>query len=84
MNRASFDRFHLILEPQLQKILFPGNEGKQKQKSKYLTDTNTSLSIALRYFAGDNPKEIMQIHDADYASVYYSVWDVIDAINNTE
>ena len=84
MTRASFDHLHSILEPELEKIFFPGNGGKRKKKSKYHIDTKTRLSIALRYFAGADPKDIMLIHDVGYASVYYSVWGVIDAINNTE
>ena len=40
------------------------------------------LSIAL--FAGADPLDIMQIHDVGLISVFYSVWGVIDAINQTE
>ena len=39
--------------------------------------------MALRYFTGADPYDIMLIHDVGLATVYQSVWGVIDAINRT-
>ena len=61
-----------------------GGDSQKKNKCCYLMNTKTGLSIAIRYFAGKSPSDIMQVHDVSLASVYYSVWGVIDAINTTE
>ena len=64
---------------------FPRGGGNRKPgKSFYLIDTKTRLSIAIRFFAGADPYDIMQIHDVSLISVYYSTWGVVDAINKTE
>lgn len=85
MSRESFDKLHSILEPKLDEIFFPRGGGKRKPgKSSYLIDTKTRLSIALRFFAGACPYDLMQIHDVGHCSVYFSVWCVIDAINQTD
>ena len=39
------------------------------------------LSVALRWFAGGEPIDIMQTHGVGYDGVYKSVWEIIDAIN---
>ena len=52
--------------------------------SKYLIDTTMRLSIAIRFFAGADPIDLMLIHEVGLVSVYYSVWCVIDAINQTK
>ena len=40
--------------------------------------------MALRFFAGADPLDLMQMHDVGLISVYYSVFGVIDAINQME
>ena len=61
---------------------FPRGGGYWKaNKCRYLIDTNTRLSIAIRFFAGSDPCDIIQVHDVTLISVYYSVWGVIEAIN---
>ena len=85
MSRQSFYKLHEMLEPKLNEIFFPKGGGKRKPgKCSYLIDTKTRLSIALRFFAGADPVDLMQIHDVGLVSVYYSVWCVIDAINQTD
>lgn len=37
--------------------------------------------MALRWFAGGKPADIMQIHGVAYMEVYNSVWKVADAVN---
>ena len=39
------------------------------------------LSMALRWFAGGEPIDIMQTHGVGYDEVYTSVWAIVDAIN---
>jgi hypothetical protein len=85
MTNTSFHKLHDILEPRLSAIFFPRGGGKREPgKSFYLIDTKTRRSIAIRFFAGADPLDIMQIHDVSLVSVYYSVWGVIDAINTTK
>jgi hypothetical protein len=40
--------------------------------------------MALRYFAGGCPYNIMQVHGVSHVSVFVSVWGVVDAINATK
>lgn len=40
--------------------------------------------MALRWFAGGNPIDIMIIHGVGYNEVYKSVWDIVDAINQCQ
>ena len=85
MKRVTFDKLHSILEPRLDEIFFPKGGGKRNVETcPYLIDTKTRLSIAIRFFAGADPYDIMLIHDVSLTSVYYSVWGVIDAINTTD
>lgn len=44
----------------------------------------TRLSIAIRWFAGGEPLDILQVHGVSYQQVYVSVWNVVDAINACE
>ena len=39
------------------------------------------LSMAIRYFAGASPYDLMSSHGIGYNDVYNGVWDVIDAVN---
>ena len=39
--------------------------------------------MALRYFAGGCPYDIMLVHGVSHQSVFDSVWGVVDAINAT-
>jgi hypothetical protein len=41
------------------------------------------LSIALRYLAGGQPMDIALVHGVSHSIVFYSLWQVIDAINQT-
>ena len=85
MKRESFYHLHDILEPRLRELFFPKGGGtRDVESNRYLIDTKTRLSIAIRFFAGADPQDIMQVHDVSLMSVYYSVWCVIDAINTTE
>jgi len=48
----------------------------------YYIKTEIRLSIALRYFAGGSVYDIMVSHGVSAASVFLSVWGVVDVINN--
>ena len=85
MNKASFYKLHSILKPRLDAIFFPKNGGKKDPKdSPYLISTKLRMSIAIRYFAGGCPYDIMLTHGVSYTSIYRSVWGVVDAVNSTK
>ena len=80
MHRQSFDKLYARLQPQLDAIFPPGKRGPH---SPYYISPKCRLSMALRYFAGGCPYDIMQVHGVSYQSVFDSVWGVVDAINAT-
>ena len=85
MRRCSFNKLHSILEPELNRTFFPKGGGTRKPgKSTYLIDTKTRLAIAIRYFSGGDPLDLMRIHNVGHVSVFRSVWGVIDAVNSTD
>lgn len=45
--------------------------------------TSVRLACAIRYFTGASPYDLMVQYGLSYASVLYSVWLVVDAINGT-
>jgi DDE superfamily endonuclease len=45
---------------------------------------SSRLSMAIRYFAGGEPIDILQVHGVGYQQVYISVWIVVDAINQCD
>ena len=40
------------------------------------------LAVALRYFAGGDPLDLMLIYCISKRMVYYCIWQVVDALNN--
>ena len=44
-------------------------------------DLAARWSMALQWFAGGEPINIMQTHGVRYYKVYTSIWNVMDAIN---
>ena len=67
MHRKSFDKLYAQLQPQLDAIFPPGIRGPH---SPYYISTKCRLSMALRYFAGGCPYDIMQNHGVSYQSVF--------------
>jgi hypothetical protein len=49
---------------------------------KLLIKTELRLSIALCYFSGASPYDLVLTHGVSMASVFYSIWGVVDSINN--
>ena len=80
-NGARFE----ILEPQLERLFFLHSGGFRKvNKSWYLVDTKTRLSIAILFFAGANPCNIMQVHEVSLIVVYCNIWGLVETINACE
>ena len=85
MEIKHFYKLHSILEPHLDQYFFPKNGGKRDpKKNKYLISTKMRLSIAIRFFAGGDPLDILQTHGVSLKSVYTSLWGVIDCVNKCE
>ena len=42
------------------------------------------LSIAIRFFVGGDPLDILQTHGVSLKSVYTSLWGVIDCVNKCD
>ncbi len=84
MHKESFYTLHNLLSLELKKHFFPKNGGKRCiDTNPYLIKTETRLSIALRFFAGASPYNLMITHGVSYRSVYISVWGAVDVINKT-
>ena len=84
MRKKSFDKLFAKLQPQLGAIFLTGGGGTRGIHSAYHISTKCRLSMALRYFAGGCPYDIMQVHGVSHVSVFVSVWGVVDAINATK
>lgn len=84
MNKKSFNKLYAKLQPQLDAIFMPRGGGTRGIHSAYHISAKCRLSMALRYFAGGCPYDIMQVHGVSYVSVFDSVWGVVDAINATK
>jgi len=46
--------------------------------------TSVRLACTLRYFAGGSPYDIMAKYGISHASVYESIWTVIEAVNSCD
>ena len=69
MTLSSFNPLHNILLPQLNKHFFPKGGGKRDPtKHSYLICTKIRLSIALRFFAGGSPLDIMLTYGVSFWS----------------
>ena len=78
MNKESFDFLHSILKTKL--------APKKRTRLDLSNDgipSETKLSVALRFFAGGDPLDIMVTHGISQTSVYRCVWAVVDAVNAT-
>jgi hypothetical protein len=85
MKRESFEKLHGIIEPDLLSAFFPRGGGTRRPgSSNYLIDTKTHLATAIRYFCGADPYDLMRLCGVGYASVFWSVWVVIDVINKCD
>ena len=82
MDKDSFYNLHDILRVQLEDHFFPKGGGSRCQENNpYLIKTELRLSMAVRYFAGGSPYDIMLTHGVSYPTVFTSIWGVVDCIN---
>ncbi len=82
MSKEAFYNLHDLIQPELKNHFFPKNGGTRSvEENSYLINTEIRLSIAIRYFAGACPYDLMLTHGVCYASVFNSVWGVVDVIN---
>eukprot|EP00957_Ditylum_brightwellii_P191583 14586639-Ditylum_brightwellii.AAC.1 len=82
MKKKNFYKLHSALEPYLCCCFNPKGGGKQDPNTcSYLIKAETRLSIAICYFAGGSLLDIMLTHGVLFASVYTSVWGVVDCMN---
>ena len=68
----------------LYKLIQPYMGHRKRKRGKDINDTvpgDIKLSIAIRYFAGGDPYDIMIAHGVCHSTVYNSINTVIDAIN---
>ena len=83
MKKLTFYKLHSLLQPLLLRQFFPKRGGnRHPRKNSYLINTEIRLSIALRYFAGGSPLDIMMVHGVSFTSVFSSVWGVVDVVNS--
>ena len=89
MTEASFWKLHTVLLPHL--VLSCSGEDKALAKKKHrngakngLIPTQTRLSVALRYYAGGQPEDIMLVHGISFSEVFRSLWLVADAVNSCD
>ena len=78
MSEPLFWKLHRMLQPYMKYT-----NGKRKRGATINGQVTSSarLSMTLRWFAGGEPADILQVHGVSYAEVYVSIWIVIDAIN---
>ena len=85
MNKNTFYHLHSILKPLLDSHFFPKGGGKRAVgKTSYLINTKIRLSMALRFFGGGSLLDIMVTHGVSFASVFTSVWGVVDSVNKCQ
>ena len=72
MDKETFYRLHTILQPQLEMHFFPKDAGNRDiYANPYLIKTEIRLSIALRYFAGASPYDLVVTHGVSMTSVFF-------------
>jgi hypothetical protein len=71
-----------VLREGLEHHFLPKNGGKRNcHQYPYCIKTEIRLSIALRYFAGSCPYNLIVTHSVSYTSVFYSIWGVVNITN---
>ena len=72
MDKPTFYRLHTILQPELERHFFPQEGGNRDiYLNPYLIKTEVRLSIALRYFAGASPYDLVVSHGVSMTSVCF-------------
>jgi hypothetical protein len=91
MSYDSFWRLHDLLEIQIEEAaaLIHGYTRKETHSKNWsappipngIISTSVRLGIAIRYFAGGSPYDIMVKFGVSHTSIFESVWIVVEAIN---
>ncbi len=81
MSVEQFNELHDQLLPEILKE-FPSKR-KRGRTPNGAINSKLRLSVALRFYAGGSPLDIMLSHGLSRQSVYRSVWGITDAINST-
>ena len=88
MTEESFWSLYSILEPFLKERCSSETNSESSKKNHRngakngLIPLTTRLSVAIRFYAGGRPEDIMLVHGISFGEVYHSVWLVADAINS--
>ena len=88
MNSIDFWTLYNIILPYYPKreLINENKRVNKKRKRKSIPPngeihTSLRLSIALRYFAGGSPYDLMSSHGVGHNDIYNSVWGIVDAVN---
>jgi hypothetical protein len=91
MSYESFLRLHDLLEVRIKEAAakiqgytpkdFHGENWSAPPISNRTISTSARLGIAIRYFAGGSPYDIMSKFGVSHTSVFESVWMVVEAVN---
>ena len=72
MDKQTFYKLHTILRPRLENHFFPKEGGNRDiHLNPYLIKTEIRLSIALRYFAGASPYDLVVTHGVSMTSIFF-------------
>jgi hypothetical protein len=77
--RMSSDRFN-----QLVSLLKPFLPPKNRLGPNGPIPIEIELSIALRYFAGGSPYDLLLSHGVSHSTIFNSIWRIVHAINECE
>lgn len=80
MEKQSFWKLHDLLKDKITYIAPASTNGTSYNGPIH---SSLRLSIAIRYFAGGDPMDIALVHGVSHASVFVSIWAVVDAIHTT-
>jgi len=93
MHDTSFWRLHNVLEAKIEDVAakIRGYDPKETHGANWsappipngLISTSVRLGIALRYFAGGSPYDIMVKFGVSHTSIFESVWIVVQAVNES-
>jgi DDE superfamily endonuclease len=81
MKYQSFRTLVQKLSPEMMRNI-PRNHDSSRHIPNGPIGMDVRIGVALRYFAGGDPIDIMGLFGIGHADVFFSVWNVVDAINN--
>ena len=89
MTEASFWFLLDTLEPFMKTSSETNDSNQFKKKHRNgaknsFIPSETRLSVALRFFAGGRPDDIMLVHGISFVKFYKSLWAVVDAVNSCD